>query len=262
MAIITKISTQKVNGRYNIDLDGKFAFGAAESVVAKYGLLKGRQVDDCLIEEIKHADQVAQAYFKATKYLSGHLRTERQVRDKLVDMDLEQQVVDQAIANLKETGYINDRQYASAYVSTMINTSDKGPRVITNSLKKDGVDSLIIEEEISKFSGQALSDSALQTAEKLIRHYSRESVRNAENKVRTNMLAKGFSLDDINIAIGKLSLDADSNQEMEKLEAAADKIWNKYAKYGRQRPYKVKSYLYGKGYSLEMIDQVISQLQE
>ncbi|MCT6822163.1 MAG: recombination regulator RecX, partial [Lactobacillus apis] len=41
MPIITKVSSQKRPGRYNIFLDGKYAFSASEQTIAKFVLLKG-----------------------------------------------------------------------------------------------------------------------------------------------------------------------------------------------------------------------------
>lgn len=46
MPIISKISAQKKPGRYNIFLDGKYAFSASEQTVAKFVLLKGRKLTD------------------------------------------------------------------------------------------------------------------------------------------------------------------------------------------------------------------------
>ncbi|MDY3702578.1 MAG: recombination regulator RecX, partial [Limosilactobacillus coleohominis] len=47
---ITKIEAQKRKGRYNVYLDGKFAFPVAESVLIKFRLMKGVELD---------ADQIA-----------------------------------------------------------------------------------------------------------------------------------------------------------------------------------------------------------
>ena len=56
MAKITKITAQKKAGRYNIYLNGKFAFPVSEEVLVKYRLLKGSELDDQQVATIKKAD--------------------------------------------------------------------------------------------------------------------------------------------------------------------------------------------------------------
>ena len=56
MAIISKISAQRKPGRYNIFLDGKYAFSASEKTVAQFILLKGKEISDQDIEKIKRFD--------------------------------------------------------------------------------------------------------------------------------------------------------------------------------------------------------------
>nr|MWN21469.1 hypothetical protein [Leuconostoc lactis] len=67
-----------------IDLDNVFAFGVAESVLIKYGLAKGRELDDALIAQIKYDDAIAKALNTALNYLGHALRTEKQIRQKLL----------------------------------------------------------------------------------------------------------------------------------------------------------------------------------
>lgn len=42
--LITKVSAQRRPGRYNIFLDGKYAFSASEKTIAEFVLLKGKEL--------------------------------------------------------------------------------------------------------------------------------------------------------------------------------------------------------------------------
>ncbi|MDN6040204.1 MAG: recombination regulator RecX, partial [Lactobacillus sp.] len=42
--LITKVSAQRRPGRYNIFLDGKYAFSASEKTVSEFVLLKGKEL--------------------------------------------------------------------------------------------------------------------------------------------------------------------------------------------------------------------------
>ncbi len=61
MAKISKIEAQKRKGRYNIYLDGKYAFPVAESVLIQFRLMKGTELDEKQIAAIATADQQAEA---------------------------------------------------------------------------------------------------------------------------------------------------------------------------------------------------------
>ncbi|WP_288947343.1 RecX family transcriptional regulator, partial [uncultured Leuconostoc sp.] len=126
MKKITKIATQKQAGRYSIDLDNVFAFGVAESVLIKYGLAKGRELDDALIAQIKYDDAIAKALNTALNYLGHALRTEKQIRQKLSDQQVTETIQDAVLARLKELGYVDDFNYAKHYVATKKRLSPKG----------------------------------------------------------------------------------------------------------------------------------------
>ena len=59
---ITKIMAQKRSGRYNVYLDDKYAFPISESVMIKFSVFKGMEVDDALAAEMIAADDISKAY--------------------------------------------------------------------------------------------------------------------------------------------------------------------------------------------------------
>ena len=58
---VTKITTQKREGRYNVFLDDQYAFPISEDVMIKYRIFKGMEIDKQLQEEILAADDVSKA---------------------------------------------------------------------------------------------------------------------------------------------------------------------------------------------------------
>ena len=83
MAKISKIEAQKRPGRYNIYLDGKYAFAVAESVLIKYRLMKGMELDQAQLAQISNDDEIARTYNKMLDYLAHQLRTEHDVYEKM-----------------------------------------------------------------------------------------------------------------------------------------------------------------------------------
>ena len=73
--LITKVSAQRRPRRYNIFLDGKYAFSAGEKTVAEFILLKGKELDDAQVEKIRQFDADAKASDLAAHFLSYEPRT-------------------------------------------------------------------------------------------------------------------------------------------------------------------------------------------
>ena len=73
--IITKVSAQKRPGRYNIFIDGKYAFSAGEKTLAEFVLLKGKELNDEQVEKIRQFDADAKASDLAAHFLSYEPRT-------------------------------------------------------------------------------------------------------------------------------------------------------------------------------------------
>ena len=57
---ITSITAQKRPGRFNVFLDGNYAFSVSEEVLVKFQLAKGKELDSADLEEIFEADDLAQ----------------------------------------------------------------------------------------------------------------------------------------------------------------------------------------------------------
>ena len=151
MAKISKIAAQKRRGRYNVYVDGKYAVPVAESVLVKFRLMKGMEVDKDLIKRVTTADQQAQAYAKILDYLSYQMRSESEVVKKLHDLETPPEFVDPIMAKLRERRLVDDHQYALSYVQTMMTTSLKGPGVIRQHLRMKKVGENDIDAALANF---------------------------------------------------------------------------------------------------------------
>ena len=262
MKTITKIATQKKAGRYSVDLDKQFAFGVSESVLIKYGLAKGRELDDALIEQIKHDDEVAKAFNIAINYLGHALRTIKQVKQKLTEKAVSETIQDQAIAQLKNLGYLDDANYARHYVATKKLISPKGPNAIKMDLKQAGILDDDIEMALETYTYEEQIEIAQKMATKFANTYKRESTRAKQQKIIQALANKGFSFDIGQSVISELNFENDDVTELDNIKRQADKLWHRYRNVPlSQRQYKTKSYLYTKGYHRETIDVIMSAFE-
>lgn len=267
MPIITKISVQKNNKeRFNIFLDkGKgeeYAFSVDEDVLIKYRLTKGMRLDELLLTEINFYDEIRKAYNAAVQYLAKRKRTEAEVRKYLREKETVESVVREVILKLYEYKFLDDEDYALSYVRTQMNTADKGPEVIKKELQQRGVDDSLIDEAMREYPFERQFETALQLCEKFAGKNQRDSKRILQQKMEQLLLRKGFPYDMIASVIAELD-DKTNNteEEMNALRFQGEKAHRKYAKL---EPYqyrqKMKEALYRKGFSFELIEEYLSEL--
>lgn len=258
--IVTLIKTQKRKGRYNIYLDGKYAFPIGEDVLIRFGLSKGRELTTEEIANIKEAENTSRAYQKALSYLSHQLRTEKEVRDHLRQNEIAAADIEKTVVKLKEMRLLDDLQYAQSFVRTMAKTSDKGPVVIQNKLRQKGIASGNIEDALLEFTPEEQSANGLKAAQKSAQHMHGESFRTKTNKLRQQLMHKGFSGDMITLIMEELDLQPDEDEEQAALSDQGTKLWRKNRRYEqREQIQKVRQALYRKGFSGDLINSFIEK---
>ncbi|MEM8876187.1 MAG: RecX family transcriptional regulator [Planctomycetota bacterium] len=141
MPTITAISPQKRRkNRSNIYLDGKFAFGLSDSVVAARGLGIGTELTDELRADIEQGELRAEAFEAGTRLLSMRLQGESELRTKLKRRDFPPAVIDAVVEELRRLGYLNDAAFAEAKARDAAKARGHGSRRALAELRKVGVD--------------------------------------------------------------------------------------------------------------------------
>lgn len=91
------------------------------------------------------ADNKYSAFDTATYYLSFKDRTEKEIRDKLIEKGYSESEIDTSISKLLEYGYINDAHYTFLYIKS--NIYKKGIKLIKNELAKKGISKELVDEQ-------------------------------------------------------------------------------------------------------------------
>lgn len=264
MAIITKITTSKSGkDRYNIFLDGTFAFSVDESVLAKYELRKGKEIDELDIAEIHYEDDIRKAYNEALRFLGKRMRTEGEVRKFLKEKNVDEPIVQEVIHRLYEYKFLNDKEYAYAYVRTQINTTDKGVKLIKRELLEKGIDDALAEEALMQFSKEEQIEKAAQLTVKFMNKNHKDSQFILKQKAEQLLLRKGYPSDIIREVMKEMDSDNDEMREMDALRIQWKKVHRKYSRLSSyEYEQKVKQSLYRKGFSLELIEQLLREIRE
>ena len=148
--IITKVSVQKRPGRYNVFIDGKYAFSAGEKTLAEFVLLKGKELNDEQVEKIRQFDADAKASDLAAHFLSYEPRTIFEVLQYLKKHEISDEAANSAVSQLNELGYLDDRQYAKLFIKNDLRVGSDGPKSLLRKLTQKGVDPEISQDKLDE----------------------------------------------------------------------------------------------------------------
>ncbi|HIW32819.1 MAG TPA: RecX family transcriptional regulator, partial [Candidatus Paenibacillus intestinavium] len=106
-----------------------------EDMFIKYRLMKGQCLTSSLIAEIIEVNGKYMAYIKAIRYLGVKARSSRQIADYLKRQEFNDEHISHALERLQKDGYVNDEQYAIAYVQSKTRIQGNGRVKIAHDLK-------------------------------------------------------------------------------------------------------------------------------
>ena len=259
---ITSITAQKRPGRFNVFIDGNYAFSVSEDVLVKFRLSKGKELDAADLEEILKADNLSNALNKARDYLGYSLRTEKETRQKLAKEGLEVDIIESVIRKLTEMKLLNDSEYAKSYVRTMAKTTDKGPRVIANSLREKGISPYDTEDALLEYPAEMQMENALKLAKKTVAKSKKKSFNECNQKITQTLLNRGYSSELASQVRQTLNLTRDDNQEYENLRLLTEKLWHKNSRINlTKRRNKIKAALFRKGFDIYECDRILDELE-
>ncbi len=200
--IITKIEKQKNNvKRYSIFIDNEFAFGIDEIDLLYYKLKENEPLEDEKYNYILNKLLLKKAKDKALKYLSYKMRSKKQVIKKLEECDFPPNIITKVINILEKYNYINDEDFAKAFIKDKINLKGYGIFKIAYDLKILGVDEQIFKQYLynKNFVNEEEKAQAL-----LIKKLKGTNIKDLSYKEKQKLYAylfrRGFSYESINKA--------------------------------------------------------------
>lgn len=163
-----------------------------EDIFISYQLTKGRGLTSSLIDEIREENAKYMAYIKGIRYLGTRARSSYQLALHLRRQQFSEPHIAEAIARLKEEGYVDDREYASSYVRSRIGKQGKGRLRVAQELKGQGISSRIIEQTLAKLDEDKEVEAAYEAASKKMRSLHGEPAENSR-KLLQFLMRRGYS---------------------------------------------------------------------
>lgn len=260
---VTKIAAQKSSStRFNVYLNGKYAFSISEDIYVKFHIHKGKKLSNEQIAKIQYEDHLHRAYIVAIHYLSYRMRTENEIKSHLRKKDFSKEVIDEVISRLYKEKLLDDEQFAISFVNDRINRSTKGPLIVARELLEKGISKDHIHIALGIYSREKQKEIALRWAEKEIKKKSKHPLKRRKQRLSMNLLRRGFEKVVVEEVIASLSIKTDNDEELLLLKKEANKLYNKYKH--KYEPYeleiRLKQRLYSRGFELGRIESYIQTL--
>ena len=147
------------------------------------------------LEEFEKFDKMKS---KVLKYVLYKKRTEQEVRQKFAK-ELEENILNDIIEELKENSYINDYNYIERAINEFTNLKSLSIKEIKYKLYSKGINSNLIDDYINK-NIYDLEDYEIKSAYKIL-NKKRDSME--EDEIRLYLLKKGYKEESIKQAFNK-----------------------------------------------------------
>ncbi|MBA3075547.1 MAG: hypothetical protein FP831_18265 [Anaerolineae bacterium] len=211
---ITAIHVQKHDpNRLNIELDGEFAFGLSRLVAAWLN------VGDFLTEEnintLIESDSSEVAYQKATRLLDYRPRTEKEIRQRLIQKEFSTLEIDQVVLRLKRANLVQDQQFAKMWIENRNDFHPRSQRLMRYELRIKGVAEQTIESALADSADDL--DLATRAAAQYARKLNFQDRVLFRKKLSAYLARRGFSYGTISPVIRDLicALEQDQSTKLE-----------------------------------------------
>lgn len=213
MPKITSVEPQKKNPhRFNVYLEGAFAFGADEDLIVEHHLVIGKVLNPQDVEKLLFEAEVGKLLERMYRLWNIRPRSEREVRDYFRIKNYELRIkgkeqfsnlaIEQLVNKLKEKGMLNDLEFAKVWVESR--RKKKGPRVLKQELFQKGIDREIIDEVISGqgtgYSGHEIAETLMEKKMKVLKNLSPSEFK---KKAYEFLLRRGFEYEVVKEVIEK-----------------------------------------------------------
>ncbi len=205
---ITSVEPQKKNPhRFNIFLDGQFAFGADEDLVVERRLVVGKEINKDDMEKLLSEAEVGKLVERVYGLLNVRYRSEREIRDYLKNLsfkrklkeqdELSEVVVEALIEKLKIRDLINDVRFAREWVEARRKSKKKGINALKAELFQKGINREIVDEVIGADKTDEMSEENLakESLEKKLRIWKSLPEAEFKQKAIQFLMRRGFNYD-------------------------------------------------------------------
>ena len=203
MPLITDIKPQKNKKRFNIYLDGRFAFGLSVEARLKAGLKIDQEISEEKVEELIKEDEFIKFYDRALNFLSYRPRSEKELQDWFKKKKIGNETQKLIEKKLRRFNYLDDREFTRWWIEQRMTFRPFGKRRLALELRQKGINQEMIEEELGKLEDDKLIELAEELAKKRMKTLKNLPYFEAREKLLAFLSRRGFRWEIIKTVVAK-----------------------------------------------------------
>lgn len=254
---IDKIVKMK-DSKYKIYIDGEVLL-TYDNVILDNDLLYKKDIDSKIYNKLISDTKYYDIYNKTVKYILKKKRSEKEVSEYLIKLEIGENDKNKIINKLKDIKLINDIEYCRSYINDKVYLSKNGINKIKIDLLDQNIPIEIIEEELNKIDKEIINGRLERLIIKKINSNKKYSNSHLKQKILIEMINLGYEKQSILNII-------DNNLENEKqiVKREFDKLYFRLKeKYeGFELENKLKQKLLSKGFNLEDVNKLLQEKKE
>ena len=154
------------------------------------------------------------AYDRALTFLEKRDRTEREVFVRLTEAGFSERTVTDTLEQLRDAGLVNDADYAVRYLEALV-AKGRGRLRIKAEMRRKGLPEELVRETLED--GLSAEEERAMAKEAARRFWAELpegiNARKAEGKVSGRLVSRGFTYEDIGIALRGLRIENEDEDD-------------------------------------------------
>jgi regulatory protein len=182
-------------------LDGEYAFNLDPYVALEAGLKPGQQFDMPQLQNLEKRNLFRKALSCADRLLSFRPRSEKELRQKLMQKGFSAGVISEAMDYLKEKKLVDDEAFARYWAENRAAFNPRSRRMVQLELRQKGIAVKLAEETSEIMDEEA---AAYQAGVKKASHLTGEEYDGFRRKLGEFLRRRGFGYDVIDRSVKRL----------------------------------------------------------
>ena len=191
---ITDIKPQlKLQGRYSVYVDEKYAFSLSENTLLEQTRIRvGQEVTKGELAGFKEVSALDKAYNLTLAYVARRMRSEGELRDYFRRKKIDEDSSDSIMVRLRGFGYVNDAKFAQSWVENRRLLKPVSKRRLILELRQKSVADDIVRQVL-----EADETSDRDTLRQLVDRKRKQTRYQDATKLMQYLARQGFGYDDI-----------------------------------------------------------------
>ena len=191
---ITDIKPQlKLQGRYSVYVDDKYAFSLSENALLEQTRIRiGQEVTKDELAGFKEVSALDKAYNLTLAYVARRMRSEGELRDYFRRKKIDEDSSDSILVRLRGFGYVNDAKFAQSWVENRRLLKPVSKRRLILELRQKSVADDIVRQVL-----EADETSDRDTLRQLVDRKRKQTRYQDATKLMQYLARQGFGYDDI-----------------------------------------------------------------